>query len=185
MGEEAALQARLQAKDTALKALTRRYLAFANAVETSSAEECEALHDALQLECAQYEFAVSKANALIDTNVRQVAEYDAMQQRVQAEMESTRADIERLRKVLEEERTKRQQKEQYSVLARRIHALPSRADTQDEISRLNEEITGLKRQSDEVAGALEQRAKKFAAFTHALHDIQMLLAEEGDAPAPS
>lgn len=84
--ETAALQQRLQAKDTALKALTRRYLAFANAIEGNSVDECEALHEALQLECAQYEFAVSKANALIDTNVRQVAEYDTMQQRVEAEM---------------------------------------------------------------------------------------------------
>lgn len=84
--------------------------------------------------------------------------------------------------MLEQARTQRQQKEQYSALARRIHAYPSRADTQDEITRLNEEITGLKRQSDEVAGALEQRAKKFAAFTHALHDIQMLLAESEAAP---
>lgn len=85
--------------------------------------------------------------------------------------------------MLEQARTQRQQKEQYSALARRIHAYPSRADTQDEITRLNEEITGLKRQSSEVGDALEQRAKKFAAFTHALHDIQMLLAESEATPA--
>jgi DNA/RNA-binding domain of Phe-tRNA-synthetase-like protein len=81
-----AMRQRLQAKDTALRSLTKRYLAFAAAVESKPMEECEELHQALTLEIAQYEFAVSKANALIDTNVRQVAEYDTMQQRVEAEM---------------------------------------------------------------------------------------------------
>jgi chromosome segregation ATPase len=98
---------------------------------------------------------------------------------------STRADIERLTKVLEQERTTRQQKEQYSALARRIHAYPSRADTQSEITRLNEEITGLKRQSDEVATALELRSKRFAGFMHALHDVQQLLQAEGQGEAPA
>lgn len=80
------MHARLQSKETALRALTKKYLAFANALESSSVEECEALHQALTLELAQYEFTVGRANVLIDTNVRQVSEYDVMQQNVEAEM---------------------------------------------------------------------------------------------------
>ena len=44
------------------------------------------MHKALLFDIAQYEFSVGKASALIDTNVRQVAEYDHMQQSVEAEM---------------------------------------------------------------------------------------------------
>ena len=84
--EDAAIHARLQAKDAALRNLTKKYLSFAHAIEHSSVEECEALHASLQFDIAQYEFAVSKADAMIDTNVRQVAEYDLMQQNVEAEM---------------------------------------------------------------------------------------------------
>ena len=76
----------LQAKDNALRSLTKRYLAYSAAVESSSEEECKALYEGLMLEVDQYELAVSKAEALVETNVRQVAEYDAMQQRVEAEM---------------------------------------------------------------------------------------------------
>ena len=81
-----AIAQRLQAKDTALRNLTKKWLSFVNAIENSSIEECEALHKALLFEIAHYEFTVGKASALTDTNVRQVAEYDNMQQSVEAEM---------------------------------------------------------------------------------------------------
>jgi hypothetical protein len=81
-----AISQRLQAKDTALRNLTKKWLSFKNAIENSSLEECEALHKSLLFDIAQYEFTVGKANALIDTNVRQVAEYDHMQTSVETEM---------------------------------------------------------------------------------------------------
>ena len=84
--EDAALAQRLQAKDNALRSLTKRYLAYTAAVESSSEEECKALYEGLMLEVDQYELAVGKAEALVDTNVRQVAEYDRMQQSVETEM---------------------------------------------------------------------------------------------------
>ena len=97
--------------------------------------------------------------------------------------DKTRSDIERLTAVLEQERTIRQQKEQYSALARRIHAYPSRSDTQAEIEHLNVDIAQLKGESDAVASALELRSKRFAGFMHALHDMQLLLeAEQATVP---
>ena len=99
-----------------------------------------------------------------------------------ARRSTTRADIERLTTVLEQERTVRQQKEQYSALARRIHAYPSRGDTQAEIGRLNEEIATLEQESEQVASALELRSKRFAGFMHALHDMQLLLQESEAVP---
>jgi hypothetical protein len=94
---------------------------------------------------------------------------------------STRADIDRLGKTLEEERIIRQQKEQYSTLARRIHSYPSRSETQAEMERLNREIASLKKDGDEVAAAIELRSKRFAGFMHALHDMQLLLQTETTA----
>jgi hypothetical protein len=86
---------------------------------------------------------------------------------------STRADIERLTNVLEDERRIRNQKEQYSALAKRIHQYPSREETQAEITRLEAEITQLEQESGAVASALELRSKRFAGFMHALHDMQV------------
>ena len=44
------------------------------------------MHEALILEIKTYEFSISKGSLLVDTNVQQVAEYDAMQQDVEAMM---------------------------------------------------------------------------------------------------
>ena len=84
--EEEALRLRLQAKEASLRSLTKRYLTFTNAIENNSLEECEAEYQKMLLEISAYEFALSKAEALVDTNERQVAEYDAVQQSVEAEM---------------------------------------------------------------------------------------------------
>ena len=87
--------------------------------------------------------------------------------------------------MLEQERTIRNQKEQYSALARRIHQYPSREETQAEITRLEGEIQQLEQESGAVASALELRSKRFAGFMHALHDMQLLLeSEAAQARAP-
>ena len=70
--EEEILRQRLNAKEASLRSLTKHYLAFANAVETASVEECQGKYQELLREIAAYEFAVSKARALMETNTRQV-----------------------------------------------------------------------------------------------------------------
>ena len=176
------MRLRLQVKENRLRDLTKKYLFFTNEIEVGNTEELDATYQSLLLDISNYQFQVSKARALVDTNVHQVAEYDAMQQSVEAEMSSTRADIVHLMAVLEKERTIRQQKEQYSALARRVHTYPSRNETQIEIQRLNHEITDLQQESHAVASALELRSKRFAGFMHALHDMQLLLQDDEVAP---
>ena len=78
--EQEVLKARLLAKEASLRDLTKRYLQFVNGIEGKSAEECGVLYQGLLKEIARYEFAVSKARSLIETNTRQVADYDQMRQ---------------------------------------------------------------------------------------------------------
>ena len=84
--DDSVLKLRLLAKEVNLRSLTKKYLAFAAALEKSSAEECEQQHQALLKELAAYEFAMSKARSLIDTNNHQVVDYDHMHREVEAEM---------------------------------------------------------------------------------------------------
>ena len=91
---------------------------------------------------------------------------------------STREDIERLAAQLEEERTIREQKEQYAALSKRINQLPPRDQTQREIVALEAEVATLKEEGEAVASRLELRSKRFAGFMHALHDLQLQIDEE-------
>ena len=134
--------------------------------------------DELLKEIARYEFAVSKARSLIETNQRQVTDYDQMRSVIEADMTTTQADIERLAGQLQEERKTRQQKEQYAALARRINQYPPRAETQAEIRALNEELSSLKAEGEALASKMELRSRRFAGFTHALHDLQLQLEED-------
>ena len=98
--ENAVLRQRLLAKEASLRDLTKRYLQFVQAIETKPVEECQPLYQALLKEIARYELAVSKARSLIDTNERQVADYDKMRQSIEEEMGTTQSDIQRLRTVM-------------------------------------------------------------------------------------
>jgi len=176
--EQEVLKQRLLAKEASLRDLTKRYLAFVNAIEGKTAEECSAQYQSLLKEIARYEFAVLKARSLVETNTRQVADYDHMRSVIEADMTSTQSDIERLAGQLQEEIKTRQQKEQYAALARRINQYPPREQTQAEIQRHNEELSALKADDEGLAAKLELRSKRFAGFTHALHDLQLQLDEE-------
>ena len=211
--EEEILRQRLLAKETSLRNLTKRYLAFAAAVETAPVEECEKMYQGLLRELAAYEFGMAKARTMITVNVqqalqprrrrahctplhlrrppppppppthphhpRQVASYEAMEGEIGAEMSRTSEEISALSKKLEEERTLRQQKEQYAALARRINQLPPRAATQQEIGALSSELETLRREGEELSATMAERTRLFGGFMHALHDLQLHLGGEG------
>lgn len=80
------LRQRLLAKENNLRNLTKRYLSFVSSIESSTTEEAEAMYQGLLKELTAYEFTVLKARAHVDTNLRQIADYDAMQQTIDAEM---------------------------------------------------------------------------------------------------
>jgi len=170
--DDSVFRQRLLAKETSLRNLSKKYLAFASAIEKGSVEECQELYQGLLKELASYEFGMGKARSLINTNIQQVADYDQMHRSIEAEMETTREDIKRLAVQLQEERTIREQKEQYAVLSRRINQYPPREQTQKELVELDSELDALGQEGEAVAAKLELRAKRFAGFMHSLHDLQ-------------
>ena len=96
MSTDDIFRARLLAKETSLRALSKKYLAFVNSLDSASEEEVQVAHQALTKDLAAYEFAMVKARTLIDTSGRQVGDYVQMSKAIEAEMAHTREDIERL-----------------------------------------------------------------------------------------
>jgi hypothetical protein len=183
--EDEVLRQRLLAKETSLRNLTKKYLAFSAAIESASPEECEKLHQSLLKELAAYEFGMAKARTLVSVNVQQVASYEAMEGEIGAEMGRTADEIQALTQQLQEERTLRQRKEQYAALARRINLLPPRASVQREIDGLNEELGALREEGEALSARLAERSKLFAGFMHAVHDLELhLVSTRHRSPAP-
>ena len=86
MSTDDIFRARLLAKETSLRALSKKYLAFVNSLDSASEEEVQAAHQALTKDLAAYEFAMVKARTLIDTSGRQVGDYVQMSKAIEAEM---------------------------------------------------------------------------------------------------
>ena len=181
--EPEVLRQRLLAKESTLRNLSKKFLSFTASLESSTPEEASTKHTALLKEIAAYEFGVSKAHALIHTNTQQIDAYGHMHRSIEVEMKGTEDEIRRLAVQLGEERTLRLQREQYAALARRINQLPPRAQTQRELEELDSELAALKQEATNVEAKLELRSKRFAAFTHALHDLQQSEEADDDAPA--
>uniref|UniRef100_A0A7S0L844 THO complex subunit 7 homolog n=1 Tax=Coccolithus braarudii TaxID=221442 RepID=A0A7S0L844_9EUKA len=178
-GDDEIFKMRLLAKDQSLKSLSKRFLIFSAAIEKDSVSRCEQLHAEMLKELAAYEFGMTKARSLIDTNTQQVKEYDRMNYDIEEEMKTTRADIEHLTSQLQHERVLRSQREQYAALAKRINAYPPREQTQSDLLALQAEVSALEAEDADVLATLERRAKLFAGLMHNLHELEAHLAEDG------
>mmetsp|Transcript_28726 Transcript_28726/g.60391 ORF Transcript_28726/g.60391 Transcript_28726/m.60391 type:complete len:187 (-) Transcript_28726:630-1190(-) len=176
--EESVVRQRLLAKEAPLRSLSKKFLAFATAIESGTLEKCEEIQQELLKELAAYEFGMQKARCLIDTNRQQVDEYGEMHRGIEKEMQTMQQDIEQLAVQLKEERRLREQKEQYAALSRRIQQYPSRSQTERNLALLEEQIALLNEEDAAIAAKLEQRSKCFAGFMHALQDLQVQLAED-------
>eukprot|EP00965_Chrysotila_dentata_P239939 6203391-Pleurochrysis_carterae.AAC.1 len=84
--EESVVRQRLLAKEAPLRSLSKKFLAFATAIESGTLEKCEEIQQELLKELAAYEFGMQKARCLIDTNRQQVDEYGEMHRGIEKEM---------------------------------------------------------------------------------------------------
>merc|ERR1712087_401452 len=170
--EDEIFKMRLLAKEQSLKSLSKRYLIFAAAIEKDSVGRCEQLHADMLKELAAYEFGITKARSLIDTNTEQVAEYDLMNRLIEEESKAAEEDIRELAAQLKRERELRAQREQYAALAKQINMCPPREQTERDLAALQSEVCALEEEDAEVLAKLEHRSKLFAGLMHHLHEMQ-------------
>lgn len=178
---------RLQAREQQLKGVARSFAQLAAGLDKMTADEVERSVGMLQKALSQYEFAVSKGAAMVESSVAQAAEYEEACRSIDAEMQRVQAGITELRASLVDARAQRAHKEQCAALERVINELPSRAQMSREIEELENELRALTADGDELSRQLEVRRLQFGTLLHALHGLQHRLtaeAEQVDEPEP-
>lgn len=126
------------------------------------------------------EHAFDKAGAVVSMNEAELASYAELQSGIEQSIARTQEDIAASKLQLEEARRVKRNKQEYDMVASKVEALPSRAETAKKIAQVQSELEALeatRRASDEK---LELRRRQFALLMHAAHDLQQTL-EDADA----
>lgn len=151
-----------------LKKLQKKFISFALEVDKDSDNyaDCDRLYKAFLQEMATFELPLLKSKAVIDANQREKESFNELQEQIQSQILQAQADIEELKKQLEESKIERKHKEECETIRRLIALQPPRSETQKIISDLEKEIASL--EAENIAGmrTLDLRKKQFSLLLH-------------------
>ncbi|KAJ4953617.1 hypothetical protein NE237_030449 [Protea cynaroides] len=163
-----------------LKKLQKKFISFALEVDKGldNYNDCERLYKAFLQEMNTFELPLLKSKAVIDANLREKENFNELQEEIQRQILQTQADIEDLKKQLEESKLERQHKEECEAIRRLVAMQPPRSETQKIISELEKEIALLEAENTAGSRTLELRKKQFALLLHVVDELQNTIEEE-------
>ncbi|CAA3016478.1 THO complex subunit 7A [Olea europaea subsp. europaea] len=105
--------------DPPLKKLQKKFTAFVLEIEkeANNHSDCERLAKAFLQEMNTFEIPLLKSKAVIDANIREKENFNELKDEINRQILRAQADIEDLKKQLEESKTERQHKEEFDCHA--------------------------------------------------------------------
>ncbi|KAG0470862.1 hypothetical protein HPP92_016982 [Vanilla planifolia] len=163
-----------------LKKLQKKFVTFALEVEKDAENysECEKLQKSFLQELATYEMPLLKSKAVVDSNIREKESFNELQDEIHRQILQAQADIEDLKKQLEESKIERQHKEECEAIRKLIALQPPRSETQNTISDLEKEIAALETENAAGVRLLDLRKKQFALLLHVVDELQNTIEYE-------
>lgn len=163
-----------------LKKLQKKFTSFVLELEkdADNYNDCEKLSKAFLQEMTTFEIPLLKSKAVIDSNLREKEHYNELKDEIVRQITEAQADIEDLKKQLEESKIERQHKEECEAIRKLISMQPPRSETQKLIVDLEREIAGLEAENTASSRTLELRKKQFALLLHVVDELQNTIEEE-------
>ncbi|XP_020589461.1 THO complex subunit 7B-like isoform X2 [Phalaenopsis equestris] len=163
-----------------LKKLNKKFITFTLEVEKDldNYNECEKFHKNFLQELATFEMPLIKSKAVVDANIREKESFNELQEEIHGQILQARADIEDLKKQLEESKIERQHKEECEAIRKLIALQPPRSETQQTISNLEKEIAALEAENAAGVRLLDLRKKQFSLLLHVVDELQNTVEEE-------
>ncbi|TKY71810.1 THO complex subunit 7A [Spatholobus suberectus] len=151
-----------------LKKLQKKFTSFASEVdkEEDNYSDCEKLARAFLQELTTFEIPLLKSKAIVEANVREKENFNELKEEMNRQILRAQADIEDLKKQLEESKVERRHKEECESIRKLIALQPPRSETQKVISELEKEIAALDAENTAGSRMLELRKKQFALLLH-------------------
>ncbi|KAG2701190.1 hypothetical protein I3760_06G033200 [Carya illinoinensis] len=163
-----------------LKKLQKKFTSFVLEIEKDADNngDCEKLAKAFLQELSTFEIPLLKSKAVVDANIREKENFNELKDEINRQIVQAQADIEDLKKQLEESKIERQHKEECEAIRKLIATQPPRSETQKIISQLEKEIAALDAENTAGSRLLELRKKQFALLLHVVDELQNTIEEE-------
>lgn len=163
-----------------LKKIQRKFTSFALEIEkdADNYNDCERLSRAFLQEITTFELPLLKSKSVIDANLREKESFNVLNDEINQQIVQTQADIEDLKKQLEDSKMERQHKEEYEAIRKLIAMQTPRSETQRTIRELENEIVALEAENTASSRTLELRKKQFALLLHVVDELQNTIEEE-------
>lgn len=163
-----------------LKKLQKKFTSFVLEIEKheDNNNDCEKLAKAFLQELSTFEIPLLKSKAVIDANLREKENFNELKEEINRQILQAKADIEDLKKQLEESKIERQHKEECEAIRKLIAVQPPRSETQRIITDLEKEIAALEAENTAGSRLLELRKKQFALLLHVVDELQNTMEEE-------
>ncbi|KAL6964957.1 THO complex subunit 7A [Sarracenia purpurea var. burkii] len=163
-----------------LKKLQKKFTSFALEIEkdADNYSDCERLAKTFLQELMTFELPLLKSKAVIDANLREKENFNELNDEINRQILQAQADIEDLKKQLEESKIERQHKEECEAIRKLVAMQPPRSETQKIITELEKEIAILEKENTAASRTLELRKKQFALLLHVVDELQNTMEEE-------
>ncbi|KAL5792184.1 hypothetical protein ACOSP7_000778 [Xanthoceras sorbifolium] len=163
-----------------LKKLQKKFTSFVLEIEKDddNYNDCSKLSKAFLQELSTFEIPLLKSKAVIDANLKEKENFNELKEEINRQILQAQADIEDLKKQLEESKIERQHKEECEATRKLIAQQPPRSETQKIITDLEKEIAALEAENTAGSRLLELRKKQFALLLHVVDELQNTIEEE-------
>ncbi|KAJ0080498.1 hypothetical protein Patl1_23789 [Pistacia atlantica] len=163
-----------------LKKLQKKFTSFVLEIEKDedNFNDCAKLSKTFLQELSTFEIPLLKSKAVIDANIREKENFNELKEEINRQISQAQADIEDLKKQLEESKIERQHKEECEAIRKLIALQQPRSETQKIITDLEKEIAALEAENTAGSRLLELRKKQFALLLQVVDELQNTIEEE-------
>lgn len=163
-----------------LKKLQKKFNAFVVEVEkdADNYNDCERLAKTFLQELTSFEIPLLKSKAVVDANLREKENFNELKDEINSQILQVQAEIEELKKQLEESKIERQHKEECEAIRKLIAMQPPRSEIEMIIAELEKDIASLEAEDAASSRLLELRKKQFALLLHVVDELQATIEEE-------
>ncbi|XP_010549845.1 PREDICTED: THO complex subunit 7A [Tarenaya hassleriana] len=163
-----------------LKKLQKKFTSLVLEIEKDedNYNECGKLAKAFLQELSTFEIPLLKSQAIVAANLREKENFNELKDEMNRQIMQAQADIEDLKKQLEESKIERRHKEECEVIRKLISAQPPRSESEKIIHELEKEIAELEAENTASWRLLELRKKQFTLLLHVVEELQNTIEEE-------